>query len=86
MAVIEALGAIKPVAKVLLKVLELVDPKTRDWARKRHALEFAEQYILKAEELLPLLRLDNPTFEEKRRIRKLEKNLRFRKKWFFQYD
>lgn len=78
MGITAILGSIGPVAKVLLKALELVDPKTRDWVRKRKALEWAEKYILTNEQL-------KHTTDKK--VRKaLERKMKYYRKWFFEYD
>ena len=86
MSIMAILGSIGPVAKVLLKGLELVDPKTRDWVRRRKALEWGEQYILKNMELLALTQKEKPTEKEIRRIKKLIRKLKWYSKQFFLND
>ena len=89
MGVVDAIGSIGPVAKFLLKALELIDPKTRDWVRKRKALEWAEKYILTNEEIKVLKGKVKYAPLDKKEIKKLarlEKKLRWYKKWFFDYD
>ena len=86
MSLFSLVGAVTPLAKVLLKGLELVDPKTRDWVNKRKALEWGEKYILADKELQHLNDKTNKTKKELRRIKYLLKRKRFLGKWFFDYD
>ena len=84
--VFDVVGAVKPVAQVLLKILELVDPKTRDWVRKRKALEWAEKFFLAYKEVKFLNAKEEKTSKEKRRITYLTRMMRYYEKWFFDYS
>ncbi len=89
MSVMALLGSVGPVAKLLLKGLELIDPKTRDWVHKRRALEYAEKYIRCNEELRRLEeKLGNVGLSRKeaRRLGNRRKYLRYFGNWFFKYD
>lgn len=86
MSIVAVVGAVKPLAQALLKVLELIDPKTRDWVRKRKALEFAEKYIFANEEARVLNRKAELTKKEMRKLADLNKKLRYYRKWFFDYN
>lgn len=82
----DIIGAIKPIAELLLKALSLIDPKTRDWVRKRKALEFAEKYILTNEALRILQDKTKLSKKELREKARLLRKLRLYRKWFFAYD
>ena len=69
---------LKPLALLLLKILQLIDPATRNLVHKRKALHWAEKYILLNEELKGVK-------DKKRRARILRK-LKYYKKWFFEND
>lgn len=86
MGLFELVGAVTPVAKLLLKGLELIDPKTRDWVRKRKALEWGEKYILADKELQHLNDKEHRTKKELRRIKYLLKKKRYLGRFFFEYD
>ena len=96
MSVTAIIGSIGPVAKVLLKCLELIDPKTRDWVRKRKALEWAEKYMLKdkdltllfkgvlsKEELLDVLKDKGMPMKDLAKVAKAWKGKKYYAKWFF---
>ena len=87
MSILASIGSIGAVSKVLLKILGLIDPKTRDWVNKRKALEWGEKYILKDTELKQYMRLRlDLTKKEKSIVNSLKKKLGYYKKWFFQYN
>jgi hypothetical protein len=54
MSVLGILGAITPVAKILLNILEKIDPKTREFVRRRKALDWAEKFILTYDKIVDL--------------------------------
>ncbi len=89
MSITALLGSVGPVAKLLLKGLTLVDPKTRDWVHKRKALEYGEKYIRCNEELRRLEdKLGNVGLDRKetRRLKNRRRYLRYFGDWFFKYD
>ena len=79
-------GAVKPLAQALVKVLGLIDPKTRDWVRKRKALDWAEKYIFTKEEIDDVRMIKPFTDRERKTIKRLEKKLGYYRKWFFDYS
>ena len=86
MSITAILSGIGPVAKALLKVLELVDPKTRDWVRRRKALEWGEKYILKNRKLLRLAQKENPTKKDFKEIERIIRKLEWYEKQFHLND
>lgn len=88
MSVLDFVGATTAISKLLLKGLELIDPKTRDWVNKRKALEWGEKYIFCDEEIKVLKKKPIPlmTFKERKKILYLEKKLKYYRKWFFEYS
>ena len=86
MSILAALGAINPVARVLLKCLDLVDPKTRDWVRRRKALEWGEKYILADKELSHLNDKAHRTKKDLKRIKYLLKMKGYYGRWYFEYN
>lgn len=73
--------------KVVLKILELVDPKTRNWVHRKKALEYAEKYILKCDILLVILQRRIPIKDEdKRQVETLVNKMRYYRRKFFKYD
>lgn len=89
MGVIEIIGAVKPLSKLLVKILELVDPKTRDWVRKRKALEWGEKYIFTNEAIKVLegqAKFGELSFKDKRKLARLNKKLGWYRKWYFEYN
>lgn len=86
MGALAVIGTLGPVAKVLLKTLELIDPKTRNWVNQRKALDFGEKYILADKELMYLTSLQKPSKREKKRISYLKRRKNYLGKWYFDYN
>ena len=78
--------AVKPIAELLLKVVSLIDPDKRKEVNKRKALHFAEKYILTNEELRILQAKELLSKKEIAQVKRLEKKLRYLRKYFFLYD
>ncbi len=74
---------LKPVTELLLKILNLTDPKTREWVRKRKALDWAERYIFCNEAIAFLEMKREPSKKEERKLRDLRRKLDYYRKWFF---
>lgn len=77
---------VKAVARVLLKLLNLLDPDKRDEVSKRRALDWGEKYILTNEEIKRIEMVKPFTEVERKQIDRLERKLERYKKWFFDYN
>jgi len=78
--------AVTAISKVLLKILNLIDPKSRDFVHKRKALEWAEKFILTYYEIERIKSVRPFTETEEKLLDKLQRKLGRYKEWFFQYN
>ena len=85
MGIFGLLGAAKPVAHVALKVLNLVDPKTRNLVNMRKAINFGEKYIFKTEEI-EKLNGEKLTSPEVKKLARLIKKRKYYRRWYFEYS
>lgn len=83
-SLIKLIETVKPLAQILLIIAQRFDPKVQEIIRRRRALTWAEKYIFANEELRMVLCGDKLTKKLKRRKAKLERMLKYYRKWFFQ--
>ena len=84
---IPILGAIGPLAKLGLSILEKIDPKLRETVRRIKAIGFGEKYIFKNEDLMEFLQMKAKLSKrDKNKVKYLKTRLRQYKKAYFEYS
>lgn len=78
-----AFKAIQTIGQVLLKILHLIDPRTRSLVRMRKAVEWAEKFIHDYDELEPYIQFREGTAENRKAVAHLRKMMKYYRKWFF---